>query len=114
MNKEKTPKHHRICMKCRVQSTGDTIKECEETFGRCGLDGGVPNDACKTRILQDGQKIFEIISVVELAKLRKNKESSITVEFTTASTSNDNSTKSVDTKKSPKDSKKTNSKKSKN
>lgn len=71
MNKEKTPKHHRICMKCRVQSTGKSVKECEESFPRCGLNGGVPNDACKTTILQDGQKIFELIKVVDLAKLQE-------------------------------------------
>jgi len=74
MNKEKKPKHHRICMKCHVQSTGKSVKECEESFPRCGLTGGVPNAACNTTMYQDGQKIFEIIKVVDLEKLRTGLE----------------------------------------
>jgi len=72
MNKEKKPwKNHRICMKCRVQSTGNSVKECVETFPRCGLNGGIPNDACKTTIYQDGDKVFELIPTAELAKIQK-------------------------------------------
>ena len=102
MSKEQTPKHHRICMKCRVQSMGKSVKECEESFPKCGLNGGVPNNACKTTILQDGNKVFEIIPIAELTKLKEDlklaqKESQAnTKPFST------NSKKKTNSKKNPK------------
>ncbi len=71
MTKEpKKPKHHRLCIRCKVQTTGKSIKECEETFPQCGLTGGNPNDACKTTILQDGKFVFELIKKIDLTKLK--------------------------------------------
>ena len=61
MNKDTKPKHHLICMNCRVQSTGNSVKECEKKFGNCGTTGGVPDDACKTTIYQDGVKVFTLV-----------------------------------------------------
>lgn len=74
MNKDQPPKHHRICIKCHAQSTGKSVKECEESFPRCGLNGGVPTDACKTTILQDRKNVFKLISAVDLEKLHKDLE----------------------------------------
>lgn len=93
MNKEKPPKHHRICTNCMVQSTGNTVKECEEAFPRCGLNGGVPNDACKTTISQDGINVFELITVDDLNKLRKTAESKVASVKSTPKTSKSKNSK---------------------
>lgn len=93
MTKEEKPKHHRICMKCRVESTGKSAKECEKSFPRCGLNGGVPNDACKTTIFQDGTKVFELIKVVDLTKIKeKNKSLQEDIKKLKSSKKADNST----------------------
>lgn len=116
MNKEKPPKHHRLCFKCKAQSTGKSVKECEESFPRCGLNGGKPNDACKTTMYQDGEKIFEIIKVVDLTKLEE-KNTSLQDEIKKLKSPAKKNTPPVvpkPTENTPKDADKKNSKSPKN
>lgn len=106
-------------MNCRVQSTGKSVKECEESFPRCGLNGGVPIDACKTTIFQDGAKVFEIIQAVDWTKLEE-KNNSLQEEIKKlkspkkAATPKDAPKVESTTKTTPKDSSVKNSKNPKN
>jgi len=69
MSDKKKFKHHLICMKCRMQSTGKTVKECEKTFGNCGISGGPLNDACKTTLYLDGKPVYKLVLTDEFEKL---------------------------------------------
>lgn len=72
MAEKKPAKHHQICTKCGVQSTGKSIKECIEKFPSCGTPGiGPITNSCKLSILQDGKPIVKLLEITEYEKLLK-------------------------------------------